>query len=236
MKYGISLLLFALLSQTALSQGAGNIVKTNVCLIENGELKVKKGEYSLVTGIKTVEVNGKIQRVDSLHINNPEYAKTFSWYINNEGITVNNIYYEKYGLPRVLGADEIERFAKYQSVGIYREKGGMGEAEVIYVPIQGECEFQPYQKSLPPCNVKLEIKHSIDRLKLPLKVQFKAPVNAAIKEPSYNWQVYGGEKENTEDPRVINVLPRENGKSVSVYLYIMGKNCKERLEKLVKLD
>ncbi len=236
MKYGISLLLFAILSLTALSQGTSNIVKTNVCLIENGELKVKQGEYSLVTGIKTVEVNGKIQRVDSLHINNPEYAKNFSWYINNEGITVNNQYYEKYGLPRVLGANEIEKFAKYQTVGVYREKGMIGDAEVIYIPIQGECEFQPYQKSLPPCNVKLEISHSIDRLKLPLKVQFKAPEHAAIKEPSYNWQVYGGERENTDDPRVINVIPRENGKSVSVYLYIMGRNCKQMLEKLVKLD
>jgi hypothetical protein len=236
MKFGFCLLLISLLSSPAFTQGAGNIIKLDVCLIENGELKVKKGEYNTSTGIKLVEVNGKKLRADSLHVNNSDYARNFSWYINNEGITVNNQYYEKYGLPRVLGANEIEKFAKYQTVGVYREKGMIGDAEVIYIPIQGECEFQPYQKSLPPCNVKLEISHSIDRLKLPLKVQFKAPEHAAIKEPSYNWQVYGGESESTDDPRVINVIPRENGKSVSVYLYIMGRNCKQMLEKLVKLD
>jgi hypothetical protein len=73
------------------------------------------------------------------------YAAGATWYINNEPITVNGRRYVKYGLPRVLGVNEVTRTADFMGVPVFAEAGATGTTEVLYVPVRPGCEFQPYQ-------------------------------------------------------------------------------------------
>jgi hypothetical protein len=58
---------------------------------------------------------------------------------------VMNRRYVKYGLPRVLGVNEVTRVGEFQGVPIFAEAGRTAPYEVIYVPVRPGCEFQPYQ-------------------------------------------------------------------------------------------
>jgi hypothetical protein len=51
----------------------------------------------------------------------------------------------KYGLPRVLGVNEVTRMGDYMGVPVFAETGATGATEVIYLPVRPGCEFQPYQ-------------------------------------------------------------------------------------------
>ena len=74
-------------------------------------------------------------------------ARGLDWYADDEPLAFGAATYVKYGLPRVLGFQEIEHFADKDGVFVGREKGSADTApEVIYVLIdQAGCEFQPYQ-------------------------------------------------------------------------------------------
>jgi len=58
---------------------------------------------------------------------------------------VNGRRYVKYGLPRVLGVNEVTRTADYMGVPVFAEAGATAATEVLYVPVRPGCEFQPYQ-------------------------------------------------------------------------------------------
>ena len=51
----------------------------------------------------------------------------------------------KYGLPRVLGVNEVTRTADFMGVPVFAEAGATAATEVVYVPVRPGCEFQPYQ-------------------------------------------------------------------------------------------
>jgi hypothetical protein len=72
-------------------------------------------------------------------------ASALSWYINADAIKLGGKNYTKYGLPRVLGADDVELLAPYKGGFVYVEKGSK-EREIIYLLTRFDgCEFQPYQ-------------------------------------------------------------------------------------------
>lgn len=74
------------------------------------------------------------------------YAAGQPWYVNNGPVTLGGATFEKVGLPRVLGVNEVV-FAGYAGeVPAFREAGQTGDPTVIYVPVRPECEFQPYQR------------------------------------------------------------------------------------------
>jgi hypothetical protein len=50
----------------------------------------------------------------------------------------------RYGLPRVLGVNEVTRMGEFQGVPLFAE-AGQSRPEVVYVPVRPGCEFQPYQ-------------------------------------------------------------------------------------------
>jgi hypothetical protein len=108
-----------------------------VCVVENGMLREITAVYNTQTGDTTV--NG--QRIPAT----TGYAAGATWYINNEPITVNGRRYVRYGLPRVLGVNEVTRTAEYQGVSVFAEAGAQGTPEVLYIPVRPGCEFQPYQ-------------------------------------------------------------------------------------------
>jgi hypothetical protein len=108
-----------------------------VCVVEGGMLREVTAMYNTQTGDTTV--NG--QRIPAT----TGYAAGATWYINNEPITVNGRRYVRYGLPRVLGVNEVTRSADYMGVPVFAEAGARGTPEVLYVPVRPGCEFQPYQ-------------------------------------------------------------------------------------------
>jgi hypothetical protein len=72
-------------------------------------------------------------------------AHQLPWSVKSEVITVGKKKYTKYGLPRVLGANEVELLAPYKGGFVYTE-AGQPQGEVVYVLHRFEgCEFQPYQ-------------------------------------------------------------------------------------------
>ncbi len=68
------------------------------------------------------------------------------WFRNNETLTINGARYTKYGLPRILGPDEVAWLTEYDDVGVFAEAGSGNAPDVIYVLVAPECAFQPYQR------------------------------------------------------------------------------------------
>ena len=138
------IMILLLLTFQLMAAAQSNPQKTKVCLIEKGELKTVEGSYDTQTGRHTVLINRVPTHIDSLHINNPDYAATAKWYINNEKLEVKGKTFSKYGLPRVLGAIEVQKWTTYKGVCVYIEAGFTGIPDVIYIPVRSQCEFQPY--------------------------------------------------------------------------------------------
>jgi hypothetical protein len=108
-----------------------------VCVVENGMLREVTAMYNTQNGDTTV--NGQPIPATA------GYAAGAAWFINNEAITVDGRRYVRYGLPRVLGVNEVTRSADYMGVPVFSEAGAQGTPEVLYVPVRPGCEFQPYQ-------------------------------------------------------------------------------------------
>ncbi len=71
-----------------------------------------------------------------------------TWFRDNEPITVRGREYVKYGLPRVLGRDEVTWFAELDGLAVAAE-AGVTEPEVIYLLVEPtNCGFQPYQRAV----------------------------------------------------------------------------------------
>ena len=92
---------------------------------------------------QSVRVNGKWTHPEQSPYTAAEIP---AWYRGNEPITVGGHAYEKYGLPRVLGLDEVEWFAELDELAVAAEPG-QTEPEVVYVLVEpANCGFQPYQR------------------------------------------------------------------------------------------
>lgn len=74
----------------------------------------------------------------------PRYASGEAWFTRDSSITVQGRIYRKYGLPRILGQNEISPFATYRGVTVFQEAGLEGMPEILYVPVHASCELQPY--------------------------------------------------------------------------------------------
>ena len=84
------------------------------------------------------------------HPHQAPYAdgRTRSWYRDNEPITVRGREYVKYGLPRVLGLNEVEWIAEHDGLAVAAEPGASAP-EVVYVLVEpASCGFQPYQRAV----------------------------------------------------------------------------------------
>jgi hypothetical protein len=112
-----------------------------VCVVENGMLRNMTVQYNTQTGDTTM--NG--QRFSPSMTG---YAAGATWFINNEPVMVMGRRYVKYGLPRVLGVNEVTRVGEYQGVSVFAETGATGTPEVLYLPVRAGCEFQPYQTEI----------------------------------------------------------------------------------------
>jgi antitoxin component YwqK of YwqJK toxin-antitoxin module len=116
------------------------------CIIENGTLKNVPAEYDGATGNYFVTVAGEKKNFNVVYPDNTkDYAKSTTWFVNTDTIDVNGTRYSRYGFPRILRVTDITKNTSYKQLGVYVE-AGTKTAEVIYIPSQRGCEFQPYLK------------------------------------------------------------------------------------------
>jgi opacity protein-like surface antigen len=111
-----------------------------VCVLQDGNLANVTAQYNTARG--DTMVNG--QPFATAFPTNAQYAANASWYINNEPLTFQNRRFVKYGLPRVLGVNEVTRVGEFGGVPVFAETG-QTRPEVVYVLVRPGCEFQPYQ-------------------------------------------------------------------------------------------
>jgi hypothetical protein len=110
-----------------------------VCVVQDGNLVNVPAQYS---SAGDTTVNG--QPFGTVHPMGAQYAGNATWYINNEPVMFQNRRFVKYGLPRVLGVNEVTRVGEFQGVSLFAETG-QTRPDVVYVPVRPGCEFQPYQ-------------------------------------------------------------------------------------------
>lgn len=118
------------------------IVNTiDVCVIENGAPRNVQAQYISQSGDTTIAGRpfGQVYPATA-----PHYAAGAPWFIQNDQITVQGRRFVRFGLPRILGVNEVTRIAEHQGVPVFAETGA-ARPEVIYVPVRPGCEFQPYQ-------------------------------------------------------------------------------------------
>jgi len=73
-------------------------------------------------------------------------ARALQWYVDGDAVPVGGETFVKYGLPRVLGASEVEFYRASRGGYFYAEAGLEGKPEVVYLLVDlAGCEFQPYQ-------------------------------------------------------------------------------------------
>ncbi|HEY0015420.1 MAG TPA: outer membrane beta-barrel protein [Longimicrobium sp.] len=113
----------------------------NVCVVENGMPRNVQAQFSSATGDTTVAGRPFGQAYPATA---PAYAAGAAWYIQGDRITLDGRRYVKFGLPRVLGVNDVARTGEYQGVPVFAE-AGTARPDVVYVAIRPGCEFQPYQ-------------------------------------------------------------------------------------------
>ena len=119
---------------------APQMQQIQVCVIQDGNLASVAAMYNPAAGDTTV--NG--QPFATAYPTGAQYGANATWYINNEPVTFQNRRFVRYGLPRVLGVNEVTRVGDFQGVPIFAE-AGQTRPDVVYVPVRPGCEFQPYQ-------------------------------------------------------------------------------------------
>ena len=111
-----------------------------VCVVRDGELQLVRVDYDTRTG--DTLVNGR--PFAEVYPETVGYAGAAQWFVNNEPVVIDGRHYVKYGVPRLLGVQELTRVGEYRGVPVFVEKGADARADVKYVPVRRGCEFQPY--------------------------------------------------------------------------------------------
>lgn len=116
-------------------------VSIRYCIVRDGQLAEVDAVYDAERADTLVEGRplALAYPADAL-----PYAAGTEWYINHEPITIGNLRYPKYGLPRRLPARELRPAGQFRGVPVFAE-AGVRTPDVYYVPVRPGCEFQPYQ-------------------------------------------------------------------------------------------
>jgi hypothetical protein len=73
-------------------------------------------------------------------------AEGRDWFTDSRELAINGAAYVKYGLPRILGADEVTWLTEHEEVGVFAEPDTGATPDVIYVLVAPDCSFQPYRR------------------------------------------------------------------------------------------
>jgi hypothetical protein len=75
----------------------------------------------------------------------PPYFALRPMFVNNAPIVFSDRRYVKFGLPRILRISDVGRVGIYLASPVFAAAGSRRPYEVLYLPVQPGCEFQPYQ-------------------------------------------------------------------------------------------
>lgn len=141
----------ALLLALPLTAAAQNRQDIRICVFTPDGAQVVNALYDTATGESHVVRNGRRVPVGDAYPTGPQHADGAPWYVNNEPIEVGGARYVKYGLPRVVGVEEIARIAHYRQALVFAEVGlPAGPPDVVYVAVRQGCEVQAYQREITP--------------------------------------------------------------------------------------
>lgn len=176
------LLILSLSLSFAYTSFSQQFSKIKECAIQNGILKDVELDYNPATGDRSIVVNGVRKNFyDVYPKSGPEYAKGQSWYTNSDSIQFNGSSFKKYGYPRILGINDITKIGNYKGVGVYKEVGVTGIVQVIYIPAEQGCEFQPYEIR---CAGKVKIEKVSSTA---TSMQFTAKTTGLTGNITYEW-------------------------------------------------
>jgi hypothetical protein len=215
---------------------AQKTVKINECVISNGVLKVIEVDYDPATGNKTVMVNNVKTPFEKAYDNKKDYAEGTTWFMNNEEVKLGAQTYVKYGLPRVLGVNEIQKSSTYQGVNVYVEAGFTGVAEVIYIPVRRGCEFQPYQIKVPECGT-VTIKPNVKEVKAGKDVSFTATVTGAKQPLTYSWSIFPSDTKGATNKKTVVATTTKGaaGLTLTATVTVTGKGCVSYKDASIKI-
>jgi hypothetical protein len=111
-----------------------------VCVVRNGALDVVEVQYNPRTSDSTYQ---GVPFAEAFPIT-VGYALRTDWYRDSDSITVAGRTYAEYGIPRVLGPQELQRAGEYRGVPVFVGSDQRSGRDMVYVPLRPGCEFQPY--------------------------------------------------------------------------------------------
>lgn len=75
------------------------------------------------------------------------YALNAPWWVEHEPLDLLGSRYLMYGLPRILGTNDVVSITEFRGVPVFAEPtADPARPEVIYIPVRPGCEFQPYTR------------------------------------------------------------------------------------------
>jgi hypothetical protein len=110
-----------------------------VCVVQNGSLVMVTVMYNFVTG-DTVYPRNDWGVVPN------GYAVNAPWFVHDEPITADGVRYVKFGPTRRFAPGELEYVGAHERVPLFGQAGTERPADVLFVPLRAECEFQPYAR------------------------------------------------------------------------------------------
>ena len=204
-----------------ITSSAQNFRKMRECVVVNGQLKEVEIDYNPATGERTMLVNGVRKDFYEVYpMKGVDYADGLGWFINNEKVQFNGKTFTKYGLPRILGVNEIVKSGLYKGVGVYVEAGLKPPFEVIYIPVRQGCEFQPYQLYCGEVTIE-----KIATTKTTM--QLKATTTGVAGTPTFSWTASGVKIIKGQGTRIITVDIRNKKEDdyFEVSLKVNAKGC-----------
>lgn len=113
----------------------------HVCVVDRQGIRTVPVQYSTATGDTMIEGRPFAE----VHPTDAGYAAPAEWFIRNEVLVLEGRRYVKYGLPRVLGADDLTPAGEYRGVPIFAQRGEEQGGSVRFVAVEPGCVFQPYE-------------------------------------------------------------------------------------------
>ncbi|HEU0016545.1 MAG TPA: hypothetical protein VFQ45_22885 [Longimicrobium sp.] len=114
-----------------------------VCVLRGGGLEEVVIGYDVLTGDSTYQGRPFSEAFPA----DSPYAASARWFIDGEMLPWRGRRLAKYGLPRVIEGEYLERVGEHRGVPLFAEEGLDEEAGggwVLYVPVQPGCVFQVY--------------------------------------------------------------------------------------------
>jgi hypothetical protein len=140
--------LFLFVASTGFAQPASKMRTTKTTLVVGGKWVMSSYDYDSNTGEYYFVVKGKPVLFDDYFKKNKDYINNTIW-VDMLTITYKGKEYSRYGLPRILGFDDVKPVGTYKGILVMAEPGTKAATpEVIYIPhsaSMGSASFQPYQ-------------------------------------------------------------------------------------------